>query len=203
MKALTKLIPTTKPIDKVDEEIQRVSKRVRELNGRHKQNLAEIPILQMRHTQLAINAELDGANYGKELSEIDLKIKRLDKEVELHPNIISELERRLAVLSEKKNSLVAIENTDGLKRLARVLNKRTKKLVALLTDADNLNDKIKKDRETFLKLYGSVERPPENLPCHACSNWALKRLLCVLKDLLNGGEGKFEISFPELNSRLL
>jgi len=201
--AKLKLNPVKDPLTKVESEIGIITNRIEEMSSRHQKNLDDINELKMKCTGLSISQEVDGVDHRKEIRELDRKIEQIERSLSLYSPAAEKLARRLDILKAKQRGLTDDKNVEELRRLAGILNKRTRRLIALLTEANALNDKILKDHDTFIKLHEKIERPPQNLPHHAYSHWSLTRLLHFLKDLLDGGNGLIEISSSEFNSRLL
>ncbi len=123
----------------------------------------------------------------KRIAEIDRQRDRLRSQLEIYPDLIKEVERKIETLGKEKEEGILRRNLGRQKKAAREVERLSQELGASLEKANEANIELQKYRSMYLKLHELTDRDVITKPTTLGSQGWLKVLAGTIKAELAGG----------------
>ncbi|GAI76901.1 unnamed protein product, partial [marine sediment metagenome] len=95
---------------------------------------------------------LENKTNGKRITEIDRQRGKLHSEIEIYPDLIREVERKIETLKKQKEGEILRKNLAEQKKAARKVEDLSQELGTLLGKANQTNMELQKHRSEYFQL---------------------------------------------------
>ena len=171
---------------KIDDKIATAQEKLQETKQKFETTQKRDQELIKEKAKLKASELLENRQDGKRIAEIDRQRDRLRSEVEIYPDLIKEVERKIEDLKKEKEEGILKENLGRQKKAAKEVERLSGELGTLLMKADQANIELQKYHSIYFELYKLTNQKVITKPTTIGSHGSLRMLAGIINAELEG-----------------
>ncbi len=171
---------------KIDDKISLAERKLEETKVKFEADKADLTSLIKQRAKLEAEAVFDNKQDGKRIAEIDRQRDRLRSQLEIYPDLIKEVERKIEDLKKEKEEGILRENLTKQRKIGHKVEELSQELGTLLERANEANIELQKQRSQYLDLHKLTNQKVITKPTTAGSQGSLRMLAGIINAELKG-----------------
>lgn len=180
---------------KIDDKINFAERKLEEIKAKFGGDKADLAMLIQKQAKLEAEAALDNKRDTKGTTEIERQRDGLRSQLEIYPDLVKEVERKIETLRKEKEEGILKENLLRQRKAARKVEELSQELGTLLERANETNMELQKCRSMYLELHKLTNQDVFTKPTTGGSQGWLRVLTGTVKAEL-AGKGRQMPRYP-------
>lgn len=170
----------------IADKISLAEHKLEEIKTRFEEDKDNLTSLIQQRAKLEVEAVLENRQDDKRIAEVDRQRDELRSQLEIYPDLIKEVERKIEALRKEKEEGILKKNLGRQKKAAREVERLSEELGLLLGKANEANVELQKYRSMYLKLHELTDQEVITKPTTSGSHGSLKILAGIINAELEG-----------------